>query len=118
MEGAKMTNVMKRAWEMYKEAGCTSRYEFAIALRAAWAELKAVVTGAKTKIIAGFKSWFINKEFTQNQRHVIETALCGREFEVKKETEKAVLIKFFSDYGTIQSWFPKSVCEFIEIIAI
>lgn len=34
------TNIMSRAWDMYKEAGCTTRYEFGVALRAAWAESK------------------------------------------------------------------------------
>ena len=35
------TNVMKRAWELYREANCTTRYEFGLALGAAWAEQKS-----------------------------------------------------------------------------
>lgn len=33
-------NVMKKAWEMYKAAGCTMRAEFSIALKMAWADAK------------------------------------------------------------------------------
>ena len=37
-----MKKIMARAWEMYKAAGCTTRGEFAVALKAAWAETKKV----------------------------------------------------------------------------
>ena len=30
--------IMTRAWEMYKAAGCTTKTEFGLALKAAWAE--------------------------------------------------------------------------------
>lgn len=33
--------IMKTAWAMYKAAGCTTRYEFSLALKAAWAQAKA-----------------------------------------------------------------------------
>ena len=34
----KKANIMKRAWNLYREAGCTTRYEFGLALKAAWQE--------------------------------------------------------------------------------
>ena len=36
-----MKNIMTRAWEMYKSAGCTTKAEFAVALKMAWAEAKS-----------------------------------------------------------------------------
>ena len=36
--------IMTRAWELYKTAGCTSRVEFGLALKASWAEHKAAAT--------------------------------------------------------------------------
>lgn len=35
-----MTNTMTRAWEIYKETGCTTRYEFGICLQMSWEEIK------------------------------------------------------------------------------
>lgn len=57
----------------------------------------------------GIANWFLNKNFTQNERYAINLSLIAEEFVVKKETEKAKLIAFKSDYGTITSWIPKSV---------
>ena len=34
------TNVMRRAWTLYKEANCTTRYEFGLALKAAWNQIR------------------------------------------------------------------------------
>ncbi|MCL2377820.1 MAG: hypothetical protein FWC77_01700 [Defluviitaleaceae bacterium] len=34
--------IMARAWEMYKTAGCTTKAEFAVALKMAWAEGKSL----------------------------------------------------------------------------
>ena len=50
------------------------------------------------------KEWFIDKNFTQNEKYVIE---CG-ETSIEKETEKAYLLKWYSDYGFIIRWVPKS----------
>ena len=52
------------------------------------------------------ESWFINNNFSENERLVIE---CSDTPTVEKETEKAVYLRFTSDYGTIRRWFPKSV---------
>lgn len=37
--------------------------------------------------------------------------LARQDYEIKKETEKAVLIKFYSEYGKLEKWFPKSTIK-------
>ena len=54
------------------------------------------------------KTWFLNKNFTQNERMVIESADMGGELEILKETEKAVFFQATSDWGTLKFWCPKS----------
>ena len=52
------------------------------------------------------KSWFLNKEFTQSERYAISTA---DDPSVVRETEKALLLKWKTEFGFIQHWVPKSV---------
>ena len=52
------------------------------------------------------ENWFLNNSLSQNERLVIESSTAK---EVVDETEKAILVKFFSDYGNIEVWLPKSV---------
>ena len=52
------------------------------------------------------KSWFLNKEFTQGERYAISTA---DDPSVVRETEKALLLKWKTEFGFIQHWVPKSV---------
>ncbi len=60
------------------------------------------------------KSWFLYNEFTENERYVVE---CG-DVSIERETEKAYLLKWISDYGFITRWIPKScICSEEEIIA-
>lgn len=119
-------NVMKRAHENAREFRSTcASYKEALAkgLRSAWALFKAngivktaetVAKAAATVVAAGarevaevvVKSWFLNKNYSQNERYAISTA--NRTF-IEKETEKAVFVKFDTDHGTIKGWFPKSV---------
>lgn len=54
------------------------------------------------------ESWFLNKNFSQNERMVIEAG----EYEINKETEKAVNVTFTSDYGNITRWIPKSAISY------
>lgn len=54
------------------------------------------------------KNWFLIKNFTQNERMIIEAADVGGELEVLKETEKAVFFQATSDWGTLRFWCPKS----------
>ena len=52
------------------------------------------------------KSWFLNKEFTQGERYAISTA---DDPSVVRETEKAFLLKWKTEFRSIQHWVPKSV---------
>lgn len=53
------------------------------------------------------KNWFLNKEFTTDER----IAIAGVEPTVKRETEKAKLLKWNTEYGVIAKWVPKSCIE-------
>ena len=57
------------------------------------------------------ESWFIAKNFNQQQQYAINRA---ESVEVIAETEKAVKIAWTTKYGTIKSWVPKSVCGLAE----
>ena len=57
------------------------------------------------------ESWFITKNFNQQQQYAISRA---ESVEVIGETEKAVKVACFTKYGTITSWVPKSVCGLAE----
>ena len=57
------------------------------------------------------ESWFIAKNFNQQQQYAISRA---ERIEVIGETEKAVKVAWFTKYGTIKSWVPKSVCGLAE----
>ena len=54
------------------------------------------------------KTQFLNKNFTQNERMVIESANMVGELEILRETEKAVFFQAISDWGTLKFWCPKS----------
>ncbi|MCI8483516.1 MAG: hypothetical protein HFH41_04165 [Lachnospiraceae bacterium] len=54
------------------------------------------------------KSWFLNRNFAQNERMIIEAADMGEELEVLKETEKAFFLQATSDWGSLKFWCPKS----------
>ncbi len=51
-------------------------------------------------------SWFLNKNFSQNERYAIST--CD-DAVIERETEKALMVVFRTEYGTIRTWLPKSV---------
>lgn len=50
------------------------------------------------------KTWFLEKNFSQNERYLIATG----ELTIVKETEKAYNFKCESDYGEFTFWCPKS----------
>lgn len=50
------------------------------------------------------KSWFVLKNFTSEERYAESVS----DKEIVRETEKAVLIKFVSDFGIFTKWIPKS----------
>lgn len=53
------------------------------------------------------KTWFLNKNFDANER----IAIAGVEPTVERETEKAKLLKWNTEYGVITNWVPKSCIE-------
>ena len=94
---------MVRAWEIAREAvkkfGGKVKEFFQQALIMAWGEVKMM---DNEQIIV--KSWFLAKNFTENERFAISVS----DLSIEKETEKAVFIKATSDYGVIKFWCPKS----------
>lgn len=50
------------------------------------------------------KNWFLTKNFNANER----IAISETEPTVERETEKAMLLKWNTEYGIITSWIPKS----------
>ena len=53
-------------------------------------------------------NWFLFKNFTQNARLVIEQD----DYTIISETEKAIRVRFMSDYGNVTTWLPKSVVSY------
>ena len=51
------------------------------------------------------KNCFLNNNFTENERYIISVSTTN----IEKETEKAILVNFKSDFGSLTSWIPKSV---------
>lgn len=66
-------------------------------------------------------NWFLDKNLSAEKKYAFEVG----EKEIETETEKAVLVKVKSDFGTFNFWCPKTIlngtCEqkqdftFIEI---
>lgn len=57
------------------------------------------------------KAWFANKEFSQGERHAMETSDAA----IDRETEKAYLLKWNTKFGVIKKWVPKSCVTITEI---
>lgn len=57
------------------------------------------------------EDWFLAKNFTQNEQYGIRNADSS---EIIRETEKAVQVAWYTKYGTIRSWVPKSCCGLAE----
>lgn len=95
---------LKSAWSLYKAngtVGLASDYEGQKATT-------ATITNSESRkaevVVAG---WFLNKNYNSNERIAITTA---RYAVIEKETAKALLVRFETEYGNIKGWFPKSVC--------
>lgn len=61
--------------------------------------------------VVGIQKWFMIKSFTQGERYAIQVADA---LEIKKETEKALLLQWSTEFGKITRWIPKSVCVFAQ----
>lgn len=57
------------------------------------------------------KKWFLDKNFSQSEKY----AMTVTEPKVERETEKAKLIKWDTEFGIISSWIPKSCIEIEEV---
>lgn len=95
------SKIMSRAWSIRRITGCT----MSTALKQAWAEAK--------KPSFYVKDWFMKKEFTRHERFAIDDA----EPELVCETEKAVKLRWPTDYGAIVRWVPKSCLYTAEQLA-
>lgn len=64
---------------------------------------------AKTKNeISAIKSWFVRKNFTEQEAYVINS---NDWIEVIEETQKAYRLRVHNaDFGNITTWAPKSCC--------
>lgn len=51
--------------------------------------------------------WIINKSLDSNQIYAIRAE--GESADLIRETEKAVLVSWWTEFGTVQMWCPKSV---------
>ena len=58
------------------------------------------------------KDWFLEKSFSENEKYAIKVS----DVEIEKETEKAYLLKFTSEFGVIEKWIPKSCIKTEEEI--
>ena len=114
-----LSKIMKAAWAMYTgKNGYSKAYSmnFATCLHYAWEQAKngcfdepkksSPKAQETDKAINGIVAWFLNKNFTSNERVLIQQS----EITAIKETAKAYFIKAVSDLGTIKTWVPKSVC--------
>lgn len=57
------------------------------------------------------KKWFLEKNYQRDEMYLMSTV----EPTVERETEKACLLNWNTDCGTIKGWFPKSVVVTDEI---
>lgn len=113
MKKYNLSRIMKRAWTLKR----TYKGTFAHFLKMAWREekegklvssapAKRPVAHTTDKEIGYIATWFLRKNFTQNEVYAIQLA----DLTAYKETEKAYLIKADSDWGVLRFWAPKSVC--------
>lgn len=95
------SEIMKSAWTIRKATGCT----MSESLRKSWTNAKAPEYSVK--------DWFMSKNFTSDER----IAIVGVKPELCRETEKAVQLRWNTEYGKITHWVPKSCLETAESLA-
>jgi hypothetical protein len=54
------------------------------------------------------RNWILDSKLSANQRYAYGIALIDGEVTIDRETEKAVLVKVVSEWGTFTFWCPKS----------
>lgn len=50
--------------------------------------------------------WILEKNLSNEERYAVS---CSYSYWVEKETEKAILVYWATDYGRVSCWVPKSV---------
>ena len=53
------------------------------------------------------QKWFLQKQYSSSEVNAIFSSDYPT---IEKESEKAYLLKFDTDFGIVKGWFPKSVC--------
>lgn len=61
----------------------------------------------KNENVEGVPTWIIEKNLSSNEAYAVLNESPTVSF--KRETEKAILVDFHTDYGHIEMWCPKSV---------
>ena len=59
-------------------------------------------------------AWIMQKNLSQNQLYAVRAE--GENPDVVRETEKAVLVAWFTEYGKVEMWCPKSVLKDEETV--
>ena len=113
MKKMTMKTLMKNAWTLAKQGaakfGGKAIDYIAEAMKKAW-EIKRQFEGTSKVDSFGsieIKVWFMNKNFTTEEKFVADNS----DRHIERETAKAVLIKFTSKYGNLTKWVPKSCLE-------
>ena len=98
-----MSYVMKKAWKIAKnfEKENGEKALFGECLKEAWRIVKMSLVNKEVVV----KDWFLKKNFTENDLHMIEISYKSV---VVKETLKAALVKFTNEYGSKTFWIPKA----------
>jgi hypothetical protein len=56
--------------------------------------------------------WILNKNLSAQERTAFYNSSSFDECKIIRTTDNALLVKFFTDFGTFTSWFPKSQCSY------
>ncbi|MEK0384972.1 hypothetical protein [Lacticaseibacillus paracasei] len=122
-------NMMKAAHAIAREiVNEVGDYQIAlsIALKEVWRQAKmygkkrfgdvSVLTASQRLVtlkkdrnanIYGVPAWIIKKNLSQDEVSAVLTCTAG--ISIVRETEKAQLVRFDTDFGKIEMWTPKSV---------
>lgn len=59
------------------------------------------------RYICGVPDWILSENFDEADNRAVRS--FAYDAKIKRETEKAVLIQFITDFGSLFTWCPKSV---------
>ncbi|GAX05377.1 hypothetical protein IWT25_00681 [Secundilactobacillus pentosiphilus] len=127
----KKSQMFKAAHEIAHEiVGATDNYQiaFSFALKEVWRQVKtynkkrfgdAAIVNAGIRLVTtpemkrqneyveGVPTWIIRKNL--NEQEAFAVCNTTNSFDIVRETEKAELVSFNTDYGYVEMWTPKSV---------